>query len=96
MSWIGAQLSVIRGRGYSLLRMPRAGNHSSATLAVPITHDGEVIGVLSMTTFGQAMTKTAIASHVPVLRQTAETIGVRVGEHIESRRQARVSKRTDD
>jgi hypothetical protein len=50
------------------------------------------MGILSMTTFGRAMTKTTIARHEPVLRETAATIGTRLGEHIEGQ-QARISKR---
>jgi IclR family mhp operon transcriptional activator len=91
VSWIAAQVELIRRRGYSL-RLPQAGSHSSATLAVPIKHGGEVMGILSMTTFGRAMTKITIARHEPVLRETAATIGTRLGAHIEAQ-QARVSKR---
>ena len=55
-------------------------------------HGEEVVGILSMTTYGRAMTKTTIASHEPVLRETAATIGARLGEHIEGQ-QTRISKR---
>jgi IclR family transcriptional regulator, mhp operon transcriptional activator len=91
VSWIAAQVELTRRRGYGL-RLPQAGSHSSATLAVPIKHGEEVMGILSMTTFGRAMTKTTIARHEPVLRETAATIGTRIGEHIEGQ-QARISKR---
>jgi IclR family mhp operon transcriptional activator len=91
VSWIAAQVELTRRRGYGL-RLPQAGSHSSATLAVPIKYGEEVMGILSMTTFGRAMTKTTIARHEPVLRETAATIGTRLGEHIEEQR-ARISKR---
>ena len=58
----------------------------------PIRHGEDVLGILSMTTFGRAMTKTTIASHEPVLRETAATIGTRLGEHIEKQR-VRISNR---
>ena len=90
-SWIEAQVELTRRRGYGL-RLPQAGSQSSATLAVPIKHGEEVMGILSMTTFGRAMTKTTIARHEPVLRETAATIGTRLGEHIEGQ-QTRISKR---
>jgi IclR family transcriptional regulator, mhp operon transcriptional activator len=91
VSWIAAQVELTRRRGYGL-RLPQAGSHSSATLAVPIKHREEVMGILSMTTFGRAMTKTTIACHEPVLRETAATISTRLAEHIEGQ-QARISKR---
>jgi IclR family mhp operon transcriptional activator len=85
MSWIASQVALTRRRGYGL-RLPQAGGQSSATIAVPIKHDEEVMGILSMTTFGRAMTKTTIARHVPVLFDTAATIGSRVSEHINAHR----------
>jgi IclR family mhp operon transcriptional activator len=90
LSWIAAQVALTRRRGYGL-RLPHAGSHSSATLAFPIMHGVEVMGILSMTTFGRAMTKTTIARHEPVLRETAATIGTRLGERIEAQ-QARIAK----
>ena len=90
VSWITAQVELTRRRGYGL-RLPQAGSHSSATIAVPIMRAEEVMGILSMTTFGRAMTKTTITSHEPVLRETAATISNRLGEHIEGQ-QARISK----
>jgi IclR family mhp operon transcriptional activator len=91
LSWIAAQVALTRRRGYGL-RLPQAGSHSSATLAVPIKHGEEVMGILSMTTFGRAMTKITIARHEPVLRETAATIAERLSEHIEEQ-QGRISKR---
>jgi hypothetical protein len=38
------------------------------------------------------MTKTTIARHEPVLRETAATIGARLGEHIDGQ-QARIARR---
>lgn len=71
--WIEAQLGLTRRRGYGL-RLPRKGGNS-ATIAVPVLGRDEVLGVLSMTTFGRSMTRTTIARHVPVLHDTARDIG---------------------
>ena len=81
VSWIASQVALTRRRGYGL-RLPQAGSRSSATIAVPIKHGDEVMGILSMTTFGRSMTTTTIARHVPVLRDTAATIGTRLSERI--------------
>jgi IclR family mhp operon transcriptional activator len=91
MSWIADQVGLTRRRGYGL-RLPQAGGQGSATLAVPIKQGEEVMGILSMTTFGRAMTEMVIARHEPVLRTTAATIGTRLAEHIEGQR-ARISRR---
>jgi len=72
-SWIQTQLVQTRRRGYGL-RLPHKGGNS-ATIAVPVLGEGEVLGVLSMTTFGRSMTLTTIARHVPVLHDTARDIG---------------------
>lgn len=48
---------------------------SSATLAVPVPGEHEILGVLSMTTFGRSMTRPTIARHAPVLFATADEIG---------------------
>lgn len=76
--WIDAQLTLTRRRGYGL-RLPQPGGNS-ATLAVPVPGEEEVLGVLSMTTFGRSMTSATIARHVPVLQQTARDIGLAVRE----------------
>jgi IclR family transcriptional regulator, mhp operon transcriptional activator len=83
VAWIAAQVDLTRRRGYGL-RLPQPGGHSSATLAVPIKHGVDVMGILSMTTYGRAMTKVTIARHVPVLRETAAIISARLGEHLDA------------
>ena len=70
--WIATQLALARRRGYGL-RLPRK-DGNSATIAVPLRSGEEVLGMLSMTTFGRSMTHLTIARHVPVLQQTAQDI----------------------
>ena len=91
VSWIADQVALTRRRGYGL-RLPQAGSQGSATLAVPIKQRDEVMGILSMTTFGRAMTEVVIARHVPVLRTTAESISIRLAAHVAGQH-ARISGR---
>lgn len=71
-----AALRVVQRRGYGLRLPARSGD--SATVAVPILADADIVGVLSMTTFGKLMTHALLAQHVPVLRDTAARIGAGV------------------
>jgi IclR family mhp operon transcriptional activator len=69
---VDALLNLTRRRGYGL-RLPSS-RGSSATIAVPIRAADAVLAILSMTTFGRAMTGATIGRYVPVLRQTAAEI----------------------
>ncbi len=65
-------LALTRRRGYGLRLPQRRG--ASATVAVAIPARADVAAILSMTTFGRAMTQTTLAKFVPVLQQTAAEI----------------------
>ncbi|RIX73010.1 helix-turn-helix domain-containing protein [Acidovorax cavernicola] len=65
-------LQTTRRRGYGL-RQPSRGE-DSATVAVPIVCGDDVLGVLSMTTFGNSMTPAMLRQHVPILQETAREI----------------------
>jgi len=67
-----AILEATRARGYAV-RQPSAPG-DSATCAVPVADRGELLAVLSMTTFGSTMTPAFQDRHIPVLRQTAAEI----------------------
>ena len=64
-----AILDATRDRGYAV-RQPTA-EWESATCAVPVAEDGELLAVLSMTTFGSTMTQDFLDRHIPILQQTA-------------------------
>jgi IclR family mhp operon transcriptional activator len=68
------KLPAARERGYGL-RLPKAVG-VSATVAVPILRGSQVPAVLSMTTFGRVMNDSMLATHLPVLRQTATDIAL--------------------
>jgi IclR family transcriptional regulator, mhp operon transcriptional activator len=65
-------LKLTRRRGYGLRLPPSRG--ASATVAAPVCVAGQVQAILSMTTFGRAMTQATLARYVPVLRSTAAEI----------------------
>ena len=65
-------LQLTRRRGYGLRLAPSRG--ASATVAVPICAAEQVQAILSMTTFGRAMTQATLARYVPVLKSTAAGI----------------------
>jgi IclR family transcriptional regulator, mhp operon transcriptional activator len=65
-------LALTRRRGYGLRLPHRPGD--SATVAVAIRASGQVRAVLSMTTFGRAMTQATLAKYVPVLQRTEDQI----------------------
>lgn len=67
-------LPEVRARGYGL-RLPKVAG-ASATVAVPIVRGTRLPGVLSMTTFGRVMNEKMLATHLPVLRQTATDIAL--------------------
>ncbi|WP_322013903.1 helix-turn-helix domain-containing protein [Paraburkholderia sp. J12] len=61
-----------QARGYGL-RLKNA-LKDSATLAVPIMRNGEIVAVLAMTTFGNSMTGNFIGKYKPLLDETARMI----------------------
>lgn len=69
---LDAVLEETRRRGYAV-RLPAAPG-DSATCAVPLADAGELLAVLSMTTFGATMTAAFQKRHVPVLWETAGAI----------------------
>lgn len=74
MRELEADLRLIRHEGYAV-RMPNA-RRSSATIAVPVMHDGSILASLCLTTFGRLMTPGMIREHLPVLRDTAQAMAV--------------------
>lgn len=58
---VEAKLEAVRARGYGLRYPDKAGG--SATVALPILHDGQVAAVLSLTTFGSLMNERFVAQH---------------------------------
>ena len=66
------ELRLIRHQGYAV-RMPNA-RRSSATVAVPVMHRGDVVATLCLTTFGKSLTPRMITQHLPILRSTASEI----------------------
>jgi IclR family mhp operon transcriptional activator len=65
-------LADVAAEGYAVRRPDKPG--ASATLAVPIRHQGEAIAALGMTTYGRAMSQRLIQQHLPILRRAAEEI----------------------
>ena len=65
-------LRQIARTGYAV-RMPNW-KRGSATLAVPILHGADVLGALSLTTFGRLMTPELIRAHQPGLSAAAQAI----------------------
>lgn len=53
----------------------------SATLAVPVLHEGYAVAALGMTTFGRAMTRVTVEHFAPVLKQIAAQISEAYGAH---------------
>ena len=66
------ELRLIRHQGFAV-RLPNA-RRSSATLAVPVLHGGQVIATLCLTTFGKSLTAELITQYKPVLQATAGDI----------------------
>lgn len=65
-------LAHIREAGYAV-RMPNP-QRRTATLAVPIMHGDQVLGIMSMTTFGRMMTDATVSRFAPELGQAARRI----------------------
>jgi len=76
---IESTVKQTRQRGYGL-RLPRVSG-ASATVAVPIMDELRVLGVLSMTTFGNLMNEKLLATYLPILRDTAKDIATAVHQH---------------
>jgi IclR family mhp operon transcriptional activator len=66
------ELAAIRGQGYAV-RQPNA-QRRTATLATPIMHGDEVVGLMGMTTFGRLMTPATVEQYTPLLQATAAEI----------------------
>lgn len=69
---IKARLNEARVNGFAVRHSVRG--RDSATLAVPILHNGYAVAALGMTTFGRAMTRVTVEHFAPVLKQTAAKI----------------------
>jgi IclR family transcriptional regulator, mhp operon transcriptional activator len=69
---LSTRLARIVADGYAVRRPESHGE--SATLAVPICHQGEAIAALGMTTFGRTMSARLVQQHVPILLRTAVEI----------------------
>ena len=69
---LATALARVASDGYAVRRPDKPGE--SATLAVPICHQGEAIAALGMTTFGRTMSTRFVQQHLPTLQQTASEI----------------------
>jgi DNA-binding IclR family transcriptional regulator len=58
---IANRLEGVRLQGYGLRRPEKPGD--SATVALPVLHDGAVVACLSMTTFGKVMNERFLAGY---------------------------------
>ncbi|MGC4029492.1 MAG: helix-turn-helix domain-containing protein [Steroidobacteraceae bacterium] len=87
---IESLISQVRRRGYGL-RLPRASG-GSATVAVPVLREAQILGVLSMTTFGNLMNEKLLATYLPVLRETACNIVEAIDAHNEALEPAMVAR----
>ena len=85
---IGTTVQQTRQRGYGL-RLPRVPG-ASATVAVAIMNDSRILGVLSMTTFGNLMNEKLLGTYLPILRDTAQDIARAVVTHERETEGARV------
>lgn len=72
MQEIRGTLAQVRRDGYAA-RRPGRGSES-ATVAVPICHDGEAVAALGMTFFGRLMSSRMVEQFLPVLKATADEI----------------------
>jgi IclR family transcriptional regulator, mhp operon transcriptional activator len=75
---IRGTLSQVRHDGYAV-RRPGRGSES-ATVAVPIQHEGEAIAALGMTVFGRLMSRRMVEQFLPVLMATAQEIALAFSE----------------
>jgi IclR family mhp operon transcriptional activator len=69
---IANRLELVRLQGYGLRRPEKTGD--SATVAIPVWHEGVVIAGLSMTTFGKVMNERFIAGYRSALEEAAAEI----------------------
>lgn len=69
---IKARLYEAHANGFAIRHSVRG--RDSATLAVPVLHQGCAVAALGMTTFGRAMTRVTVEHFAPVLQQTATQI----------------------
>lgn len=76
---IKARLYEASMNGFAIRHSVRG--RDSATLAVPVLHDGYAVAALGMTTFGRAMTRVTVEHFAPVLKQTAAQISQAYGAH---------------
>ena len=66
------ELDTIRQQGYAV-RQPNP-QRRTATLATPVMHLTEVVGLMGMTTFGNLMTPATVAQYAPQLQQAATAV----------------------
>lgn len=78
MEEIRGKLSLVRRDGYAVRRPVQSSD--SATLAVPILHEGEAIAALGMTVFGRLMSRRLVEQFLPVLGATAQEIGAALSD----------------
>jgi IclR family mhp operon transcriptional activator len=69
-------LSKTRERGFGL----RQGTHrdESATMAVPVSSAGRVMGVISLTMFRNSLTASALRRYPPILQDVARSVANRI------------------
>lgn len=72
MEEIRGTLAQVRHDGFAV-RRPGRGSES-ATVAVPICHEGEAVAALGMTFFGRLMSRRMVEQFLPVLKATADEI----------------------
>lgn len=76
---IKARLYEAGMNGFAIRHAVRG--RDSATLAVPVLHEGYAVAALGMTTFGRAMTRVTVEHFAPVLKHTAAQISEAYGAH---------------
>ncbi len=65
-------LAQVQRDGFAVRRPGR--DSESATIAVPICHEGEAVAALGMTVFGRLMSRRMVEQFLPVLKSTADEI----------------------
>jgi IclR family mhp operon transcriptional activator len=73
------ELARIREAGFAV-RLPNT-QRRTATLAVPVMHAEQVLGVMGMTTFGRMMTEATVAQFTPALQEAAAQIAAEFAQH---------------
>lgn len=74
------ELQGIRELGYAV-RQPNP-QRRTATLATPVMHRTEVVGLMGMTTFGNLMTPATVAQYAPQLQQAATAVSQAYGARL--------------